>query len=566
MSLQLFKISIKKEWFIMDLTTPGVRYELVREARDLIQKLDQKERRKYALIALKAIDVSPNSGTQSLTGAEATAALDAVLGAIREAAQALADRWSRRGWFFSLRCLPPPVWGHAENVMSHLERRSVAEALSALSHAQDTEDGWRPVPAPLLIRFAYCAQAYAAVQVARRVAARNISVHFPVSDFVYFDEESPLFRCLREQDQRRSLDPGEFTARFGTQITRAVSEQSLNWKWILMLSPRASYDPNEATTLIDGSTTNDFNYTFGGTGLSVSDTLLSHQWYDRMLPGALLLNRAVGSAFAENADQQRYALVFGAVRLDAVDDFLNEHLKPSGPWIDELSTLFPAEEFDTRYVSDFITAAAQVRPIGGNLRAGPLLHPGPGPATIVDLLALSIQIPQLLLPQDPPGRFSDLRARDFENVLQAVIDNSQWRPPDTLRALVRRSLEPSNGAPDGGRWLTDIDAIGHHAGKTLLVDAKSYVASGSLDGDYNSIRNIRTLLEDDIVAWRQKVSFLNANRVGRNYDLTSAGELVPCVITPSPHFVHENLLNDWAHPGLRAISSLAELQRFVSTD
>jgi hypothetical protein len=553
----------------VDPTMRDYRHELLHQALYLMQRISSSEIEKYAHIAREAIGVSLESGTLSLTGADATAAIDVVLEAIRETAQALADRWPRKHWLFSLRALPAFVWGDVESVLTMLERRGVAEALSVLSRAEDPGESWRPVPAPLLIRFAYCAQAYAAAQVARRVAARNVTVYFPVSNLITFDTESPLFACLQEQDRRRLLDPGgDITARFGTQITPAAGMPPTSWKWILMLWPGASYDdPDQVTRLIDGSTTDDFEYTFFATGLNVSDTLLSHQWYDRLLPGVLLLNRVVGRTLAGDVDAQRVVLVFGAIGLEGqLEDLLNELLGSSGPLIDELYALFPAETFDSRYVSDFVAAAAQVRPVGGNLYAGPLLRAGFGSTTIVDLMALSRDIPQLLMPQELPGRFSDLRARHFEKVVQAVVDNSQWRPAGALRLLVGRALAPFTGRPGGGRDLTDVDAIGKRAGKTILINAKSYVASRSLDGDYNSIRNIRTQLEADIVAWREKVAFLDANRVGYNYDLTSAGELIPCVVTPSPHFVHEDLLNDWALSGLRAVSSLAELERFLSMD
>ena len=64
------------------------------------------------------------------------------------------------------------------------------------------------------------------------------------------------------------------------------------------------------------------------------------------------------------------------------------------------------------------------------------------------------------------GDMANVWSKHFETVVQEAIDATTWKPSSELAALRGRKLK---AGPDD---ITDLDAVGEHSGKALLVSCK----------------------------------------------------------------------------------------------
>jgi hypothetical protein len=99
------------------------------------------------------------------------------------------------------------------------------------------------------------------------------------------------------------------------------------------------------------------------------------------------------------------------------------------------------------------------------VRPGPVIRSCAG-TSYVDLAAATLRLDEAFTFPTVTGEQANLRAEHFEESVQAIIDRSAWSD-SFLRVLRGRPLRHH------GETMTDIDAIGAHKGRLLLVSCKS---------------------------------------------------------------------------------------------
>ncbi len=160
------------------------------------------------------------------------------------------------------------------------------------------------------------------------------------------------------------------------------------------------------------------------------------------------------------------------------------------------------------------------------------------------------------------GRLANIRLADFETEVQHVVDSSRWRPAVPLAALRGRTLRRK------GQALTDVDAIGACGDRLLLVSCKGRVHTSEIEiGDYAATRNAGTFAEEATSEWAEVIRNLRAEPKGDNFDFSAYAKIAGVVCIPFPMFLlNAKVRNRSAAPGLRFLSSLAELSVWLNTE
>jgi hypothetical protein len=284
------------------------------------------------------------------------------------------------------------------------------------------------------------------------------------------------------------------------------------------------------------------------------------QWWDPALPSFIVLLRALshdvifrGGTAGLNLPRTGYLLM---ARDNVVQllDFTRDTVA------EDLPRLLPGAEIPATG-SDILTTVEGIHASAWPLLAGPIIRRA-GEQVVIDLLSAAPRLVRMLtIPGGNPRARS--RGTHFELIVQDVIDNTLWRPPEPLRRIRGRTLTRQ------GANITDIDAIGMKDDTLLLVSCKSIPYSSEYDaGKYEVVRNVRTRLESDKVHWDAIVRGFRDHPAGDNYDFTGYGRIEGVVITPHVLFVHSGALTQEAFGGvgdkLRTVSSVGEFRRFLS--
>lgn len=201
-----------------------------------------------------------------------------------------------------------------------------------------------------------------------------------------------------------------------------------------------------------------------------------------------------------------------------------------------------------------------LRRIRGN--AWPMVAPGPLRGTndlmALDLASATSRFANAFEFPSATGDVANVRAAHFEEEIQQVIDESPWRPRDEVRALRGRALRC------GAQTISDIDAIGEREETVLLVSAKSRVYTAPYDaGDHAQIRNAAQSIEEAVARWREVTAFLAAHPKGDNYDFGGGRDFLGLVCTPQVVWTPLGDATRDVAPGLRAASSVEELERWL---
>jgi len=159
------------------------------------------------------------------------------------------------------------------------------------------------------------------------------------------------------------------------------------------------------------------------------------------------------------------------------------------------------------------------------------------------------------------GAQGNLRGRDFERAVQAVIDLSSWAPPGHIRQNVGQTIRI------GGRDVTDLDALGFKDAKLMIVSCKSRIYSGKFDqGDPRTIRATLSLATEALTSWLKIKSILEANpRCIPGLDFSNI-EILPVVCLPHVPYLPIGTETAFVAPGLRAIVSVSELRSWLANE
>ena len=155
------------------------------------------------------------------------------------------------------------------------------------------------------------------------------------------------------------------------------------------------------------------------------------------------------------------------------------------------------------------------------------------------------------------GEIANLRSRQLELDVQAMIESSPWKPSDRYRALRGRSLRVQ------GQVVTDLDAIGEYNSRLLLVDMKSWRYTDEYDagGRERYTRGVDLVKASE--AWQIKVGRLRETLVGDNFDFRGR-ELIGVMCTPFPVFTPSGSAAVEVAPGLRSAASVSELADWLT--
>jgi hypothetical protein len=178
----------------------------------------------------------------------------------------------------------------------------------------------------------------------------------------------------------------------------------------------------------------------------------------------------------------------------------------------------------------------------------------------IDLASCTLWVERLMeFAPGGGGALPNVRATHFEQAIQRIVDRTLWAPGPKTRAYVRRKLKVS------GRVLTDMDSIGELDGSLLMISAKSYPYTIEYQrGDHKAVRSVEAKLVDDVEDWWNKVRFLSSTPKGDNYDFAMCQRFIPIVVTPFAPYVVDPRLTQEVASGLRAVSSVAELDAWLA--
>lgn len=206
-------------------------------------------------------------------------------------------------------------------------------------------------------------------------------------------------------------------------------------------------------------------------------------------------------------------------------------------------------------------AAIEARP--WPLARGPILRVA-GDQTAIDVNAATYRIDDLMtIPGSGGGALANVRGIHFEQYVQEMIDQTVWAPAPLLRALRGRTLRYN------GHRITDVDALAVSGPTVLLVSCKSVPYKYEYDrGDYATVRNVRTYIEEADMEWQRRVEKLRHERNGDNYNFEGY-EIYGIVCTPFVIFVHRpqtRVIIQRTDRLLRATCGVSELVDFLMAE
>ncbi len=179
--------------------------------------------------------------------------------------------------------------------------------------------------------------------------------------------------------------------------------------------------------------------------------------------------------------------------------------------------------------------------------------------SVVDLVGASRRLfSTLLRPSD--GADVNVWSLHFEQNVQDAIDRTPWRPPNSLRSLIGRTIRRADGSD-----LTDIDAVAFQDGRLLVVSCKSVAFTvPALRGEFAATRNIVEKTHAAASEWHDVIATLRGIPDLLPVGLTSGIAIDGCVVFPSVPFYTEGQWRRQVFDSLPYLLSVSELQKSLS--
>jgi hypothetical protein len=285
-------------------------------------------------------------------------------------------------------------------------------------------------------------------------------------------------------------------------------------------------------------------------------------WWEPELPSLIILLRAIAldvllrsEVAGLNLPATGYLIVPRQIVLRLLDEVLEDMSS-------DIPEVLPGAEMPASGAA-VLTVVERIAGRQWPLAPGPILRAA-GDQLVVDLLAANSRLHRMVtIPSKLGGELVNSSASRFETVVQDSIDQSRWKPPEHLAALRRRTLRF-----DGGN-VTDLDAIGTRDGTLLLVSCKNVAYTEEYDaGVYNPVRNARSLVEQAVGEWDQKIQHFRSHPVGGNYDFSRFSRIDGVVVTPHVVFVNSGSLTTTKTihgKRLLPVASIGELRGFLGS-
>lgn len=485
--------------------------------------------------------------------------------------------YSAMRWLWMLRRLPQSVFeGRLSTTLGY--DSTLAEVISGRSPARERREHWRgentclayPLEGAVVTRLArFCAgiRILSQFHVLFRWAGKGASLLFQRGRIPEIRVDSTIRGSVETYD-RRLASTGRPLSRFGSVVTSAIEEDGTDQiLWIQRCEPAVVPTVVPGISIAEAKTKDwaltQANFFLELLSIQKLQELVSDRRCDLNVlftkeaavllyllacaPSLLVRHQAglysllrTGNLIWKDASQlyKRLSMLF-----NIVPDFVRQILRAA-------SVLNSSEVLD---------ALESIVGEAWPLAAGPVLRHERN-AICVDLKTASNRLDAALQFPALQGDPANVRADHFEKEVQSVVDKSKWRP-NTFVALLRgRTLVRD------GKHITDIDAIGETEGTLLIVSCKSTLYSGHYDiGDYRTIRNVASNIEDAIQRWRTILDDLRGNPVGDNFDFSHFKNMIGVVCTPNIVFVDDEVLKQSAAVGLPITVSISELATWLGT-
>jgi hypothetical protein len=506
-----------------------------------------------------------------LEAIEATQYLTKAHGIIEGILATLAQRYTKAQWLWMLRRLPVRVWqGDVSTTAPY--RAALAEIITGVSGSSEERlpfvDENRATRFSLYegdirraLAFAEITRWLFGVQVKLRYAGKGASFVFKRSCIPSTNVSSDIQKYVSLYDARIGSDTGNVLPRTGTVLTRpapAAQGQILacyhmSPVWVPFELETASGSAQQRgrllarfiPELIRIDQLADLN----------SDSRLSgHVWWSSETQRLLLLLAVLPAFFLTNRTMMSF-MQFGYVPVDL--GHLEEGIANLMPVATELIGSLLRVSVTPESAASTVEALTNIAGRTWPLQPGPAIR-RIGRFAWIDVVAATAMLERALAFPKVDGPVANARADHFELTVQNIIDASAWKPSSVQGSRARNPLRR------GGRDLTDIDAIGERQGVLLIVSCKSVLYTNAYDaGSYTSVRNARSIVEQEVVRWRSFGEDLLKHPVGSNFDFSNFSSIIAIVCTPTVVYVEDEGALQMIAPGLRAACSIGELREWL---
>lgn len=533
---------------------------------EVLKSLDHAEADARAC-GLDAMHVKPTADENVvLNGQQASEALEQAMGAVGTRLRETTGLLPAHAWLRYLRACPGEIFNDPayRHPGSYLERRVVAECLSAIGSASDDMaiDLGR-VPVDELIRFCGQAKVFANFRVLHRISSKDVPMSFAPDEAPSPLWDDPRMQAIQVLDERLTAQSGLHLLA-GTVANESLASMEGAQPGFVVATSHRDFVPlheslDATQPLQAGGFIRDWGFWSSGLftrvlplvrdfGIDYRSNLL---FEELMLNGLSMYCRAKHKEVA--ADIARYGY-FSApedlLMLRAMEFSTSEFARGVGEALGVTEDLY----------WDELLAVALEEPRLSPYMPGPVVRRDGKGGLLFDCAANTSRLTlKLSLHHDGGNTPTVLRSKDFEKRVQALIDTSTWRPPPELRRLVdQQNLKLADGTV-----LTDLDCLAVKEGVGLLIDAASFASPRAITGEWGPTRDVRLGLERKWTKWQVQIATLAETPVTNSYDFSALRKLLPLIVTPGPQFVHQDLLEPPVIGPLRPVTSLSELADFL---
>ena len=559
-------IDITVEAVRLALESAAERGAMARGYRDALDALTSA--RKFAPDQLKG----------SLAGPDAEQYLSSAISTLAAHAQQEARRgYGAFQWLWYLRRAPESLF-EGPNPTTAPYDRTLLEIVALRGAPRSTSPrvraGWLEYPldestSRRIVRRCGFSRAISLFHVWRRWCGKGAVLHFTGAPTPALVHEPSVERAVHLYDQRVRED--ESSSRFGTRVGHTtlddISQEDAHDRFLMgferMTSPQLVELPDLPNPAGQPPVTL-ANYRTAFIPLDELAEITAHpaiaaveRWHGD-IPALLALLAMVPMLWLENRQYMETGLRAGYMILgrENFETLTDDLLAPSLRHVAQRTGL--AIDADSAAASAFRAHLYRMEPSSEPLLPGAVLCDLGPDQVVVNLAAATGRLGRLLEFPRIGGSADNLRARVFEDAVQAAIDATAWRCPDHLRALIRRHLTID------GHSIGEIDALAYRDDTCLLISCKSILYTEQHDmGIYSSIRNTASTITDGIARWDRLIAQLMANPVGNNFDLSNVSSVVGVLVTPHVMYLPEPLVHRESLPGLRTYSSAGELIRWL---
>lgn len=178
---------------------------------------------------------------------------------------------------------------------------------------------------------------------------------------------------------------------------------------------------------------------------------------------------------------------------------------------------------------------------------------------LIDLATATNQLQNILEYPNTSDHLGNWRAQHFEDIVQACINETSWKPSGKLLTSRRTPLLKNK------KDWTDFDAVGSKGNTLLMVDCISLLHQSIYStGHPSAVKNAAEKLIAKTTKWQQRRRELIEEPSGDNFNFSDFSNVIAVVCSPEPFFTPLGVCTEEATSGLQVCCSLGELKRFLA--